>query len=260
MEQDSLRYCGVFDLVWNESSEFATLLVKNCLSGVTNRKSIIIPPAKVIRKIAKLSSDEQKPILMNYILSRTKSIDELKKESKVLTIGGKEYNVREESDKIYLNDVAIELLKVHKERSIFKAENELLPNSSGGSCGAAKFDEDLGSDVEEELIGIEEDDESTTEDDEEDYEVQSQQSIISSSEDSEDSSSSEEEVKLKKKKKKTKKVGGVKPKRKKSSTTKKKKKSTTTKKKTTTTKKKKKSIKGGQSSKTKKKAVKYIPF
>src|SRR5690606_23662103 len=189
MEQDPLRYCGIFDLVWNESSEFATLLVKNCLSGVANRKSVIIPPSKIIKKISKMSGEEQKTALMNYILSRAKSVDDLERSNKVLTIGGKEYVVRIEGGKVYLNDVAISLLKVHKERSIFKAENELSPQSIGGACGAAKFSEDEGTDIEEEIIGIEE--EETT--DEEDT--------------TESSSSSEEEEEKKPKKKK--KVGGA---------------------------------------------------
>jgi len=228
MEQDPLRYCGIFDLVWNESSEFATLLVKNCLSGVANRKSVIIPPSKIIKKISKMSGEEQKTALMNYILSRAKSVDDLERSNKVLTIGGKEYVVRTEGGKVYLNDVAISLLKVHKERSIFKAENELSPQSIGGACGAAKFSEDEGTDIEEEIIGIEE--EETT--DEEDT--------------TESSSSSEEEEEKKPKKKK--KVGGASKKKKKKKVTSKKKKTT-----------KKKSIKGGQSSK-KKTSLKYIPF
>lgn len=231
MEQDPLRYCGIFDLVWNESSEFATLLVKNCLSGVANRKSVIIPPSKIIKKISKMTGEEQKTALMNYILSRAKSVDDLERSNKVLTIGGKEYVVRTEGGKIYLNDVAISLLKVHKERSIFKAENELSPQSIGGACGAAKLSEDEGTDIEEEIIGIEE--EETTDDDEED-----------TTESSSSSSEEEEEKKPKKKKK----VGGASKKKKKKKTTSKKKKTT-----------KKKSIKGGQSSK-KKTSLKYIPF
>lgn len=233
MEQDPLRYCGIFDLVWNESSEFATLLVKNCLSGVANRKSVIIPPSKIIKKISKMSGEEQKTALMNYILSRAKSVDDLERSNKVLTIGGKEYVVRTEGGKVYLNDVAISLLKVHKERSIFKAENELSPQSIGGACGAAKFSEDEGTDIEEEIIGIEEE-ETTDEEDEE--------------EDTTESSSSSEEEEEKKPKKKKKKVGGASKKKKKKKVTSKKKKTT-----------KKKSIKGGQSSK-KKTSLKYIPF
>lgn len=235
-----LRYCGIFDLIWQESQDFAVLLVKNCLSNVSNRKAVIIPPKHVIKAIQKMDTEKQKETLMCYILSKAKSFDKIKNSSKVTTISGKSYNVTVNDNKVLLNNVEVTHLKMHKGKSILKAEDKLEPTSIGGSCGAVDFDEKSGSDYSENsLEGV--DQESTTE---EESETESETDTDSDSE-TETESENESKSKSKKKMSKKKSGGSLKKKRSKSSTRRRSKSPSRRHKKSKSSKSKKSKVKGG---------------
>jgi hypothetical protein len=62
-------YCTAFDLSYKHKSNFATLFLETCLSRLASKKTLIIPPESVIKKIKeKKTRDAQKKILLNYVI------------------------------------------------------------------------------------------------------------------------------------------------------------------------------------------------
>lgn len=125
MEEEN-KYCTLFDILQNEKLLLGQLMTQMCLSGAVMKKTVIIPPEKIIKEIdAMRSKEKKKNRLMDLILSRPEAFKG-EDGSIVRSIRGSSYIISHKDDKLCLNDVEIDVGKSLRNQYLLYAKDELL--------------------------------------------------------------------------------------------------------------------------------------
>ena len=127
------KFCTAFDYCYTkESKKFIDLIIKNCLTQPSTKRSLIIPPDKEITRINNVKSKtERTGEIMHYIFRSSVSEQRLKNMengSKIYILRRNYfYNVENKDGKIFINDVEIKLIKEVGRSSLYKVSKKLNP-------------------------------------------------------------------------------------------------------------------------------------
>jgi hypothetical protein len=136
-EENENKYCSAFDYMYNDvSKKFAELFIKTCMTSAIIKRTLIVPPESVIKKIVQIK-DKAKLIteLQKYVLKTNFTLEAIKEKinGKIETIFFKKYfyNVEkgDKNDSVTFNGVEIKLVKKFNRTrtSLLKCSKALVP-------------------------------------------------------------------------------------------------------------------------------------
>lgn len=131
---DKNKFCTAFDYLVEVDKKFQEAIIRCCLTTMAVKKSLIIPPASVTKKMLKMKDDDMEKLnlVRNYILRSNISPDKFKefKDDNKLYIFRKEgfyYKVTVTEKSVSLNDVKLEVVKKLNNTTLYRVKKEIIP-------------------------------------------------------------------------------------------------------------------------------------